>query len=241
MTDTSESDYFVEFAPGNYVFRQHDQGNEMFIVEDGEIDIILESSDGERLLTTLERGDFFGEMAILENLPRATSARARAATRLLRIDRPVFDQIIRTNPEFAVRMLRALSSRLREADEATKTPIDAPKPAASEAGHGTGRLKSPSGETFPLAASGDTTIGRYDASTKSSPEVDLGALDEKKTTSRRHARITRREGRFFLQEDVGTSNGTFVNGTRIQPGVEHELTDGDQLRFGVVELTFEKS
>ncbi len=239
MSDTSGSDYFVEFSPGSYVFRQHDPGDEMFIVEDGEIDIILEGSDGERLLTTLERGDFFGEMAILENLPRATSARARAASRLLKIDRPVFDQIIRTNPEFAVRMLRALSSRLREADEATKAPaVDSPATSPAAA---TGRLTAPSGQSFPLSTSGDTTIGRYDASTKTSPEVDLGELDQKKTTSRRHARITRRDDRFFLQEDVGTSNGTFLNGTRIQPGVEQELSDGDQLRFGAVDLTFEKS
>lgn len=245
MTDTGASDYFVEFSPGDYVFRQNDEGKEMFIVEDGEIEIVLEDATGESLLTTLERGDFFGEMAILENLPRATSARARAATRLLRINRSVFDQIIRTNPEFAVRMLRALSSRLREADSAQMGrgapaskkgagQVDKPRTAAP-------KLQSASGADFTLNSSGETTIGRYDTSTNMAPDVDLTALDEKKTTSRRHARIFERDGRYFVQEDVGTANGTFVRGTRIQPGVETELNHGDPVAFGGVELVFENS
>jgi CRP-like cAMP-binding protein len=232
----TEKQYFVEFSPGDYVFRQKDEAGEMFIVEDGEIEIVLEDERGEQILTTLTRGDFFGEMAILENLPRSTSARARSSSRLLSIDRPVFDQILRTNPEFAVRMLRAMSSRLRDLEHSEPEPEEAGETVLAVLG----RLADARGREYRLSSGTESTIGRFDATTRTSPTVDLGELDTGKTTSRRHARIRRRDGSFFLQQEVGTVNGTFVNGKLVQPGVEVEIQDGDKLEFGAVLLTFRK-
>lgn len=236
MTEAkSTGNYFLEVARGEYVFRQNDPGSEMFIVEDGQIAIVIDSG-GEKELTVLERGDFFGEMAILENLPRVTSARAKTDSRLLRIDRPVFDQIIRTNPEFAVRMLRALSGRLREMDGAA--PKSSGKKAAPDAAKLILRVHG--GSAVPLRE-GDSTVGRYDASTDTTPDVDLTEVDTNKTTSRRHARITCRPNQVLLQEDVGTANGTFVNGMRLDPGVPVEIQAGDRVEFGGVSATLERA
>jgi pSer/pThr/pTyr-binding forkhead associated (FHA) protein len=90
---------------------------------------------------------------------------------------------------------------------------------------------------FRLAASAETTLGRRDPVTGIYPDVDLTPLDHQRSISRRHAKLHRRGDRFFLCEDIGTMNGTFVNGERLETGVPAEVNDGDQVRVGLVELT----
>ncbi|MBZ0089867.1 MAG: cyclic nucleotide-binding domain-containing protein [Thermoanaerobaculia bacterium] len=108
--------YTVEFQPGDYVFKEGDLGTEMFIVHEGKVEILKEMLGEPKQLAVLEKGDFFGEMAILEDLPRTASARAISEVKLLHINGSTFDQMLRSNPEIAVRMMRKLSRRLRETD-----------------------------------------------------------------------------------------------------------------------------
>lgn len=63
----------------------------------------------------MEKGDFFGELAVLEGLPRTSSAEALKDAELIEINSTTFDRMIRANIEIAVRMLRKLSNRLQEA------------------------------------------------------------------------------------------------------------------------------
>jgi pSer/pThr/pTyr-binding forkhead associated (FHA) protein len=63
-------------------------------------------------------------------------------------------------------------------------------------------------------------------------------VDPTRSLSRRHAKLVR-EGRVFLvREEVGTVNGTFVNGVRVKTGVDVPIKPGDALRFGAVEVEF---
>ena len=68
--------------------------------------------------------------------------------------------------------------------------------------------------------------------------VDLTNLDGPRSVSRRHAKIIRPNGEFQVIEEIGTMNGTFVNGTRIVTGQPVPIKDGDRIRFGLVDLTF---
>ena len=80
------------------------------------------------------------------------------------------------------------------------------------------------------------TIGRLDPANASFPEVDLtddGGLD--KGVSRRHARITRR-GKEVCIEDLGSINGTFLNGKKLVPYLPHALRGGDELQLGQLTL-----
>lgn len=84
----------------------------------------------------------------------------------------------------------------------------------------------------------DSQIGRWDADGGVFPDVDLDSDDPEAKVSRRHARITLREGQYFV-EDLGSTNGTFVNrGKRLMPGVRHELKDGDEIIVGKTFLRF---
>jgi hypothetical protein len=236
----------AEFAAGEYIFREGDLGTEMYIIHEGKVEILNRLGEEDRVLAVLEKGDFFGEMSVLEDLPRAASARALTDTRLLQINGSTFDQMLQSNPEIAVRMMRKLSRRLRETDELLKTsfgnrvsPIspEIPSLAVQRPTEGPEKLvHTASGMEFPLALGPETTIGRRDPVTGIFPDIDLTPVDSQRSVSRRHAKIYRRGNKFFLSEEIGTMNSTFLNGGRLDTGVPGELRSGDELRFGVVVL-----
>jgi CRP-like cAMP-binding protein len=220
----------------------------MYIIQEGRVEIVKRIQEEPRQLAVLEKGDFFGEMAILEDLPRTASAKAVTAVKLLMINGATFDQMLRSNPEIAVRMMRKLSRRLRETDAMLRESIGraAPMPMVempavveSKPATAVERLIEPkSGMEFFLAEGAETLIGRRDPVTGINPDVDLTPADTQRSISRRHAKIHRRAGKFFLAEEIGTMNGTFVNGVRLETGVPSEIRVGDEIRCGLVPLQF---
>ncbi len=91
---------------------------------------------------------------------------------------------------------------------------------------------------FPLAAEGEVTIGRLDPHRGIRPDVDLSKYDPASRISRRHARITVL-GNQFLVEDLGSANGTIINGNkRLKPQEPYPLTNGDVLKIGETTLKF---
>ncbi|MEJ7712752.1 MAG: FHA domain-containing protein [Pyrinomonadaceae bacterium] len=81
-------------------------------------------------------------------------------------------------------------------------------------------------------------IGRWDADGGIFPDIDLDADDPEAKVSRRHARITRREGQHYI-EDLGSTNGTFVNrGRRLIPGDRQQIHDGDEIIIGKTFMRF---
>ena len=96
---------------------------------------------------------------------------------------------------------------------------------------------SSAGKQFQLTDK-DANIGRWDADGGVFPDVDLDADDPEAKVSRRHARISLREGQYMI-EDLGSTNGTFVNrGHRLVPGHRHVLKDGDEIIVGKTFLRF---
>lgn len=93
------------------------------------------------------------------------------------------------------------------------------------------------GKKFPLTEE-ESQIGRWDADGGIFPEIDLDADDPEAKVSRRHARIMRRNGEYFV-EDLGSTNGTFINrGRRLLPGDRQPLRDGDEIIVGKTFLRF---
>jgi pSer/pThr/pTyr-binding forkhead associated (FHA) protein len=239
--------YAVEVQAGEFVFREGDLGTEMYIINEGKVEILNLVAEEEQVLAVLEKGDFFGEMSVLEDLPRAASARAVTDVRLLQINGSTFDQLLQGNPEIAVRMMRKLSRRLRETDEMLKgllgtkvTSREMPRPDVQVPMEGPERLvHPPSGMEFHLSNGSETTIGRKDPVTGIFPDIDLTPVDNQRSVSRRHAKVYRRGSKFFFGEEIGTMNSTFLNGRRMDTGIPGEIHQGDELRCGVVILRFE--
>jgi CRP-like cAMP-binding protein len=232
----SAASYFVQKEAGESIFEAGDQGEEMFVIEDGLVEIVVEGN----ILKTLERGDFFGEMSILEDMPRSTAARAGApGCKLLKIDRSMFAEVLRHNPEIAIRIMRGLSHRLRSATTAKREEI---KPVAvAVEGRALAKLITEAGVEFDVYPKGETTIGRLDPSTGLKPDIDLRDVDTDRSISRRHAKIIGDGSTYVVVEEVGTSNGTFVNGNRLATGQKVAVSDGDEVVFGRLKTTFRVS
>jgi CRP/FNR family cyclic AMP-dependent transcriptional regulator len=104
--------------PGNTVlFQEGDRGEEMYIIQSGKVKISKRIRGVEKTLATLEKGEFFGEMAILNDKPRSATAETIEACEMLVIDRKTFDALIRGNAEIAVRFIKRLADRLRETND----------------------------------------------------------------------------------------------------------------------------
>ncbi len=276
--DDARSELLLVLKSGETLFKEGEAGSEMFIIEDGTVEILKIAGGREKRLALLEEGDFFGEMSVIEDLPRSATARAASDCRLLPIDASTFDQVLREHPEITIRIMRKLSSRLRTHEEASQRarevaagvlagsasdaldsisreieslplPVATPPPNPPEHSDISSEPVTPASARARLvhlasaieyALGGDriSIIGRFDPVTELAPEIDLEEIDTKRSLSRRHARIFEKDGDFFVREEIGTANGTFVRGERLVPGMERQIEDGDLLRLGLVELVF---
>ncbi len=113
----------ISFNDTQWVFEEGDHNRDLYIIQDGAIDIIKQTPKGEILLATFEKGDFFGDMALLQGGPRFAGARAKGATRLLVLQPGGFLLKIRRDPTFAFEMLQQLSQRIKVSNERLLTLI----------------------------------------------------------------------------------------------------------------------
>jgi CRP/FNR family cyclic AMP-dependent transcriptional regulator len=106
------------YNPGESIFREGDIGNEMFIIQSGRVKITKQLKDGvEKTLVILGPGDFFGEMAVIDKDVRSANAIAMEASRLIALDEEVFEMHMQTNPKIVKKILKNLTSRLRESNQ----------------------------------------------------------------------------------------------------------------------------
>jgi CRP/FNR family cyclic AMP-dependent transcriptional regulator len=97
------------FPAGQVIFREGEPGEVLYIVVEGQVDILL----GDQWLETLRPGDILGEMALIEDRPRSATAIARTDCLLTPITRPHFLTLIQRTPLFAIQVMRVLAQRLR--------------------------------------------------------------------------------------------------------------------------------
>jgi hypothetical protein len=230
----------VALEAGQDVFREGDVGDALYIIQEGEVELIAAAARPGRPRIVLGPGEFFGEASVLEGRPRGATARVLSNCRLLRIDGNTLDALVRLHPEVGLHMIRRLSRRLSAAFEAKDTVAPPPAPGAEPPR--APRLVHDTGAVFPLSPDGEFLLGRADTAKGFTPQIDLSALvpkDAPRSVSRRHAVITTAGRRVTVREMPKVANGTWVNGDRLAPGVDAPLKDGDVLSFGpAVKVTF---
>lgn len=105
------------YAAGDVIFAEGDQSTEMFIVQEGRVQVTKRVAGGDLFLATLERGDFFGEMGLLDSQPRHATCKALVPTRLLALRSGDLLIKLRRDPTFALEMLQSMSRRIRHLNE----------------------------------------------------------------------------------------------------------------------------
>jgi CRP/FNR family cyclic AMP-dependent transcriptional regulator len=115
-TDNLLERFARDYDAGTVLFREGDPGDFMYVVHAGEVEIRRHVGDHERVLAVLPAGEFFGEMALINQRPRSATAVVRVPSRLLVIEPRTFEAMIRGKTEIAVRMIRTLAGRLERAN-----------------------------------------------------------------------------------------------------------------------------
>src|SRR5512145_1882968 len=103
---------------GGMILTQGDEGEALFLIRSGQVKVTVVAEDGrEVILSVLGEGEFFGEMALLDDEPRSAHVIAMEDSDLLVLRREDFEGILAQSPQIALSLLRELTRRLRRADE----------------------------------------------------------------------------------------------------------------------------
>ena len=105
------------FKSGEIIFKEGEVGDRMFIIQSGKVRIVKKVKDVEKTLAVMQEGDFFGEMAVIDKAPRSATAVALEDAKLVVLDEKVFEMHMQTNPSIVKKILKKMSSRLRETDK----------------------------------------------------------------------------------------------------------------------------
>jgi CRP/FNR family transcriptional regulator, cyclic AMP receptor protein len=117
MPDAHFPRYGRDFSAGEVLFREGERGEEMYVIQSGLVRVVKRVGGEYRSLATLGRGEFVGEMAILNGRPRTATALVLEDARCLVIDAATLEHMLSENTEIALRLVKKLAQRLDSADE----------------------------------------------------------------------------------------------------------------------------
>lgn len=106
------------FRAGEVIFHRDDPGQVLYMIKEGKVKICIISPDGQEVsMAVFGRGEYFGEFALLDGLPRSTDAVALEKVECYTLQRSDFHNTIQKNPKIAILILEALSKRLRNTNQ----------------------------------------------------------------------------------------------------------------------------
>ena len=109
-----------EYGVGDVIFEEGSTGRELYVVLNGEVEIAKVNGGSKTVIITLGKGEFFGEMAVIDGSSRsATAIAATAGTRVMRINHARFVYLVSQQPALALMIMDALSKRLRASNDRT--------------------------------------------------------------------------------------------------------------------------
>jgi len=104
------------YDPGEIIVHQGEVGTCMYVIQDGDVDVLKEENGIETVVNTMRKGDIFGEMAIIERTVRSSTVRASTPARVLTVDKKTFLRRVQEDPTLALSVLKIMSQRIRRLD-----------------------------------------------------------------------------------------------------------------------------
>jgi CRP-like cAMP-binding protein len=111
---TSPGELGRAYRDGDVLCRQGEPGDCLFVIQDGEFEVVREEGGKETVVRVARKDELLGEMAIFERAPRSATVRARGAGRALTLDKRNFLKRINEDPSLAFRIIQTMSQRIRE-------------------------------------------------------------------------------------------------------------------------------
>ena len=107
------SEEFESYQADEIIFNSGSVANEMYVIIDGEVDIIY----NDNVLETLTTGDIFGEMALIDNRPRSAVAKSKTDCKILALNKNKFSNLLESpdmRPDFVLHIMKVMSERIRK-------------------------------------------------------------------------------------------------------------------------------
>ena len=104
----------MNFGEGQEVCHQGDPGDTMYVILGGVADVLIDSGEGQIAVAQMRKNNFFGEMAILLDVPRTATIKAREPLSTLKVTKDAFYRLVAEIPEVAIEVMRALAHRLQD-------------------------------------------------------------------------------------------------------------------------------
>lgn len=105
------------YQDGEIIIKQGTVGDCFYVIQEGEVEVVQESEDGEKIIAELQEPDFFGEMGLFEKDVRSCTIRAKGEAKVLTMDKKSLYKNIQQDPTLAFRMLEKMSNRIRETNK----------------------------------------------------------------------------------------------------------------------------
>lgn len=244
--------FVSKYAAGDIVYKSGDIQTDFFIINKGKVQL-KNNGDGQ-ILVTLAKGDFFGEESLNSEQNAIYTVEVMEESLLIKIPYVSLTEMLKQTPDIALKILKKLSEKHIKIQNvlmgmAAAPPAAKEKPAAREAKKEDSTSEKIGGEVkayliiqrsnrLVQLTKTQTFLGRRDYTTGFVPDIDLTDEDEEKYISRKHAKIQFKDGRFYLSEEPGAINGTFLNGNKLQTGVKHELHAEDEITLCHLNVVF---
>lgn len=242
--------FITDFKKGEEIYSNEESQTDLFIIHKGKVQ--LKTEDG-LILTTLSKGDFFGEESLSDSQIAACTAESIEDCELIKIGYDVLKDMMEKNKEIALKILKNLSHKqlkvtanlLKLMDRKKKDKVTSPP--ESERKDKTSEKLSPDIKAYLIIQRSnrivqltkrETYLGRRDYTTGYIPDIDLTKEDEEKYISRKHAKISFFNDKFYISEEAGAVNGTYLKGNKLKTGVKYELSNEDELTLCHLNMIF---
>ncbi|MFC1504512.1 Crp/Fnr family transcriptional regulator [Spirochaetota bacterium] len=110
------SKHGIAIPGGKIIFKEGEEANNLYLLVEGEVEILKKIKNAQKVLAVTQKGDIFGEMAVVDQKPRSATAIAKTDCRVIAINHESLEQIIQTTPEFSLKLIRLLSQKLRQSN-----------------------------------------------------------------------------------------------------------------------------
>lgn len=108
----------VNYPKNKIIFIENEEGDELYMILKGSVKVVRISEGGEEIiLAVLQKGDFFGEMSLLDGKPRSATVISNEDSTLILFNKNNFEKVIEKYPRIALKLLKEITSRLRKADD----------------------------------------------------------------------------------------------------------------------------
>jgi CRP-like cAMP-binding protein len=239
------------FKKGDIIYKAGDEQNNFYIIDKGKVRVLF--VENSVALATLSTGDFFGEESLNEDQDAAYTIEVAEDADIIKISYLSLVEMMNKNREISLKILKKLSEKnikifhnLIQLKAKSVTPEKIPK-VKSEEEENTSQKLGPDIKAYLIIQRSNrivqltklnTFLGRRDYTTGFIPDVDLTKEDEEKYISRKHSKISYTDGKFYLSEEPGAINGTFLNGTKLNTGVKYELNNEDEITLCHLNIIF---